>query len=246
MCVLAASVTAGNSDQIQACLDVGLLSIVIDLLIVNEDEEVSNECSYALANSLTGGSLPQLCHLVSHTPSALFALNIVLKSSKEPVLRVALESLERILRTGDDLLYEGADRAGLSRDLCDRMDAGEHPFTELVAHTCLRSLAAIESNEAMEDDLANVASGILQKWWNEGEVEEILQAQEKEETQRKEQRDKAAAEAAAAATLERSRMSEEDRMVEAMEQTRITEQKARDEAAMETRTHLATPLEYEE
>ena len=161
MCVLVDSVTAGNSDQIQACLDGDLLSIVIDLLIANEDEEVSNECSHALANSLTGGTVEQICRLVSHSSLALVALNVSLASSKESVVRVSVDALHRVMRAGDELLAGVVDTDALSHELRDLVFAGEHPFAELVAGACRSNLCALKNSH--DEEIADNARDILDR-----------------------------------------------------------------------------------
>lgn len=248
------AVTAGSSDQIQQCLDAGLLSMIIALLIADADEEVSNECSYVISNSLTGGTLAQMIRLVTQPPYLMPALNVVLKSSNPAILRVAFEALQHLMDAGDDLLsaYDpdapNAEFLLLPPALRVHVESDINPFRDLVATHCMRHIQAACKGDVAE----NAAKQVRDGWWTEEEVEEACSKQSAAEEERKQAKAQmellemqlaADADAGAGAGAGMGAgsvvsMSEEDQATEAMEQLRIEEQKKKDQAARTDRVPL--------
>ena len=169
-------VTTCSSHQIQACLDAGLLSDVIELLLSNSDEDEMLQCACALTNALNGGSVLQVCRLVTHTPSVLTALNVVLASSNQALLWLAPQTLQRVMQAGDAIRDGGldAETAAIVAALCP---SGQHPFTARVAATCMRHLHAVASSDKIGQHISSTANHILKTWWSEAEVKEAIEAQ---------------------------------------------------------------------
>ena len=164
-----------GSHQIQACLDAGLLSVVIESLLSNSDEEQMLQCVYALANALNGGSVLQVCRLVTHTPSVLAALNVLLASSREFLLHVALRSLERVMQVGV-ILSNGSLDAETAAAVAAMGLSGHRPFTARVAATCMRNLHAVASSNKIDLHIASDANRILKTWWSKAEAKDAMTA----------------------------------------------------------------------
>lgn len=97
MCWSLSNITAGNPSQIQACLDLGIIDKLINLL-QNDDLEIKKEAVWAVSNSTAAATFEQFVTLVQK--GILKALSSVLKMKEARILAVALEGIENILKSG--------------------------------------------------------------------------------------------------------------------------------------------------
>lgn len=55
VCWLISNITAGSSEQIQTCLDLGIIDKIINILI-NDTPEIKKEAVWAVSNCTSGAS----------------------------------------------------------------------------------------------------------------------------------------------------------------------------------------------
>jgi len=99
VCHALSNITAGNHAQIQAVLDAGIVDLLIDLM-KNSQFDVRKEATHAIANLTCKGTASQVAEVVDKGCIELFCELLVAAPSYN-VIAVCLESLENILRQGD-------------------------------------------------------------------------------------------------------------------------------------------------
>lgn len=97
VCWVLSNVTAGSIEQIQCCIDSGIIDKLIRIL-VKDELPVKNEAVWALSNCTASASPEQFEVLVDK--GIIESLGSVLKGKDVRMLAVALEGLENILRCG--------------------------------------------------------------------------------------------------------------------------------------------------
>jgi hypothetical protein len=97
VCWTLSNITAGSVEQIQQCLDLGVVDKLIQILLL-DDTEVKKEAVWAVSNCTASASFSQFAALVDK--GIIKALLATLKMQEARILAVALEGLENILRSG--------------------------------------------------------------------------------------------------------------------------------------------------
>eukprot|EP00051_Salpingoeca_urceolata_P028983 m.488625 g.488625 ORF g.488625 m.488625 type:complete len:707 (+) comp25956_c0_seq1:187-2307(+) len=92
------NVTAGNMDQIRAVLGQGLLLPRIIQLIRTDNTKVMKECLWALGNLLSGADRETVV-MAFKMEGCVEALSSALKVQDPPMLKVALDAMENVLRS---------------------------------------------------------------------------------------------------------------------------------------------------
>ncbi|KAJ6879944.1 hypothetical protein NC652_033315 [Populus alba x Populus x berolinensis] len=97
-CWTISNVTAGNANQIQAVLEVGIIGPLVQLL-QNAEFEIKKEAAWAISNATSGGSHEQIKFLVDQ--GCIKPLCDLLICPDPRIVTVCLEGLENILKVGE-------------------------------------------------------------------------------------------------------------------------------------------------
>lgn len=96
-CWVLSNITAGTPDQVQCCIDIGIVDKLIQIL-KHDDVTVKNEAVWALSNCTASATPPQFDIFVSK--GMIQALGEMFKCKDVRMLAVALEGIENILACG--------------------------------------------------------------------------------------------------------------------------------------------------
>lgn len=97
MCWTFSNITAGSTEQIQSCIDLGIIEKLINLLI-NDENEIKKEAVWAVSNCTSEATPDQFFYLVE---KCIFkGLCSILAMKEARVLAVALEGIDNILKMG--------------------------------------------------------------------------------------------------------------------------------------------------
>ncbi|XP_017488896.1 PREDICTED: importin subunit alpha-7-like [Rhagoletis zephyria] len=99
-CWTLSNITAGNREQIQAVINSNILPPLIQML-QHRDFKVRKEAAWAITNATTGGNQKQIMYIVE--AGAIPPLCEFLSVTDSRMIMVALNGLENILRTGDQI-----------------------------------------------------------------------------------------------------------------------------------------------
>jgi len=152
-CWLISNITAGTKTQIQAIIDAGLVSPLISLLATG-DFDVKREACWALSNATTGGSAAQIAYFVKY--GCIRPLCDVLVSSDVKIVSVALEAIENILKSGQDLAAKTKDEENKYAALIEEAD-GVDKLDDLQSHK--------------NEDIYRKAVELLENYFNAEETE---------------------------------------------------------------------------
>lgn len=86
-------------EQIQQCLDMGIIDKLIQVLLL-DDSEIKKEAVWAVSNCTASANFTQFNALVDK--GIIKALLSTLKMQEARILAVALEGLDNILSTGEE------------------------------------------------------------------------------------------------------------------------------------------------
>eukprot|EP00944_MAST-04C_sp_MAST-4C-sp1_P016033 g16033.t1 len=99
-CWTVSNITAGNDTQIKSVIEANVIPPLINLL--NSAEfDIKKEAAWAISNATSGGTPEQINFLVSQ--GCVPPLCELLEVQDAKIVTVALEGLENILKTGEDL-----------------------------------------------------------------------------------------------------------------------------------------------
>jgi len=102
-CWTISNITAGNKQQIQAVIDANIVPSLIDILC-KADFKTRKEAAWALTNATSGGSEQQIRYIASQ--DAIRPLCDLLSVMDTKIVIVALNGIENILRSGEELIKE--------------------------------------------------------------------------------------------------------------------------------------------
>ena len=97
VCWTLSNITAGNPEQIQQCLDLGIIDKLINLLI-HDDIDIKKEAVWGVSNCTSSAMPHQIGTLVDK--GIVRALVQTLKINDSKILAVSLEGLDNILKCG--------------------------------------------------------------------------------------------------------------------------------------------------
>uniref|UniRef100_A0A0D9UZ59 Importin subunit alpha n=1 Tax=Leersia perrieri TaxID=77586 RepID=A0A0D9UZ59_9ORYZ len=97
-CWTISNITAGNKDQIQAVVNAGVISPLVNLLQTAEFD-IKKEAAWAISNATSGGTHDQIKYLVSE--GCIKPLCDLLVCPDPRIVTVCLEGLENILKVGE-------------------------------------------------------------------------------------------------------------------------------------------------
>ncbi|CAI9761486.1 unnamed protein product [Fraxinus pennsylvanica] len=97
-CWTISNITAGNKDQIQAVIEAGIISPLVQLL-QNAEFEIKKEAAWAISNATSGGTHEQIKFLVLE--GCIKPMCDLLVCPDPRVVTVCLEGLENILKVGE-------------------------------------------------------------------------------------------------------------------------------------------------
>jgi len=103
-CWTISNITAGNVDQIEMVIQAGLIQPVL-VHLQSAVFEIRKEACWAISNATAGGNEQQIKYLVHQ--GCIGPLIKVIEFSNPKTIRVALEGLENILKTGQDQVANG-------------------------------------------------------------------------------------------------------------------------------------------
>jgi len=150
-CWTLSNITAGNKLQIQAEPEANIIPILIKQL-TEAEFEIKKEAAWAISNATSGGSPEQIKYMVN--VGCIKPLCELLNCGDAKIILVALEGLENILKVGGP-------------------DAAEY----------IQKIEDVEGVEKLENlqhhqnqDIYDKVFGMLQKYFNSGEEEELVPA----------------------------------------------------------------------
>ncbi|KAK9692146.1 hypothetical protein RND81_09G243600 [Saponaria officinalis] len=156
-CWTISNITAGNKAQIQAVIEAGLVSPLVELL-QNAEFDIKKEAAWAISNATSGGAPDQIRFMVSQ--GCIKPLCDLLICPDPRIVTVCLEGLENILKVGEADKDMGAN-GGINIyaqmiDECEGLDK-------------IENLQSHDNNEIYEK-----AVKVLEKFWAEEEEEQTL------------------------------------------------------------------------
>lgn len=104
-CWTISNITAGNVSQIEKVIRENLIGAVLTHL-ESSVFEIRKEACWAISNATAGGNAEQIKYLVSK--GAVKKLVTIVGFGNQKTIRVALEGLENILKSGEDAVDHGA------------------------------------------------------------------------------------------------------------------------------------------
>ena len=146
-------------------------------LLATGDFDVKREACWAISNATTGGSHAQIAYFVKH--GCIKPLCDVLVSSDVKIVSVALEALENILKSGQDLASKTKDEENKYLFFCARF--GRVSILLSMLCDCRRYAALIEEAEGVDkidelqrhknEDIYRKAVDLLENYFNAEETE---------------------------------------------------------------------------
>lgn len=104
-CWTISNITAGNVDQIEMVVRAGLMSIILKHL-ESSTFEIRKEACWAVSNATAGGNSTQIKYLVHQ--GCIKPLIKIVEFCNPKTIRVALEGIENILKSGQDGVKTGS------------------------------------------------------------------------------------------------------------------------------------------
>uniref|UniRef100_A0A0D3B8V2 Importin subunit alpha n=1 Tax=Brassica oleracea var. oleracea TaxID=109376 RepID=A0A0D3B8V2_BRAOL len=154
-CWTISNITAGNSNQIQAAIEAGVIQVLVWVL-QNAEFELKREAAWGISNATSGGTHDQIKFMVSE--GCIRPICDLLTCPDPRIIMVCLEALENILKVG-----EAVKSSGLTGD--------ENLFGTLVEEAGgLEKIENLQSHD--NDDIYQKAMKILEKFWTEDDDEE--------------------------------------------------------------------------
>mmetsp|Transcript_126876 Transcript_126876/g.364927 ORF Transcript_126876/g.364927 Transcript_126876/m.364927 type:complete len:537 (+) Transcript_126876:117-1727(+) len=102
-CWTISNITAGNVNQIQQVINHQLIPPIIEALR-REDFDIKKEASWAISNATVGGSAEQIAYLLEK--GCMKPMCDLLTCSDTKIVAVALDAIDRMLRTGQEKQLE--------------------------------------------------------------------------------------------------------------------------------------------
>ncbi|KAJ6247577.1 importin alpha [Anaeramoeba flamelloides] len=100
---LISNITAGTGNQIQQVIDSGIIPKIIELM-ESQNNSIKNEACWVISNGIYGGSKIQLKYFIDQ--GCLKKFCHILLSNQSQILEISLDSIERILRYGNDVFQD--------------------------------------------------------------------------------------------------------------------------------------------
>ncbi|XP_022846381.1 importin subunit alpha-6-like [Olea europaea var. sylvestris] len=155
-CWTISNITAGNKDQIQAVIEAGIISPLVQLL-QNAEFEIKKEAAWAISNATSGGTHEQIKFLVHE--GCIKPLCDLLVCPDPRIVTVCLEGLENILKVGEAEKNQGnTEDVNVFAQMIDDAEGLEK----------IENLQSHDNNEIYEK-----AVKILETYWLEEEDEQL-------------------------------------------------------------------------
>ncbi|XP_022887893.1 importin subunit alpha-like [Olea europaea var. sylvestris] len=155
-CWTISNITAGNKDQIQAVIEAGIFSPLVQLL-QNAEFEIKKEAAWAISNATSGGTHEQIKFLVQE--GCIKPLCDLLVCPDPRIVTVCLEGLENILKVGEAEKNQGNTKdVNIFAQMIDDAEGLEK----------IENLQSHDNNEIYEK-----AVKILETYWLEEEDEQL-------------------------------------------------------------------------
>ncbi|CAI0469901.1 unnamed protein product [Linum tenue] len=155
-CWTISNITAGNVNQIQAVIEAGIISPLVQLL-QSAEFEIKKEAAWAISNATSGGTHDQIKFLVSQ--GCIKPLCDLLICPDPRIVTVCLEGLENILKVG-----EADKNLGNSGDV--------NVFSQLIDDA--EGLEKIENLQTHDNnDIYEKAVKLLETYWLEEDVDPV-------------------------------------------------------------------------
>ncbi|KAL2507586.1 Importin subunit alpha-1 [Forsythia ovata] len=155
-CWTISNITAGNKDQIQAVIEAGIISPLVQLL-QNAEFEIKKEAAWAISNATSGGTHEQIKFLVHE--GCIKPLCDLLVCPDPRIVTVCLEGLENILKVGEAEKNQGnTEDVNIFAQMIDDAEGLEK----------IENLQSHDNNEIYEK-----AVKILETYWLEEEDEQL-------------------------------------------------------------------------
>ena len=156
-CWTISNITAGNTAQIQAVIDAGILKPLVSILN-SEEFDIKKEAAWAISNATSGGDPGQIHQLVE--AGVIRPMCDLLQSPDAKIIMVALEGIENIIKVGKaDAMSSG----------------GVNRYAQMVeADGGLEALEQLQNHD--NDDIYTKAAGMIREYWGEEEQQEALPA----------------------------------------------------------------------
>ncbi|KAJ3438311.1 importin alpha [Anaeramoeba flamelloides] len=100
ICFTISNITAGTQPQISQVIETGLIEDILEVM-QNSNHSIRQECCWILSNAINGGDDEQVLNMINESLVEAFA--DFLEDTDSKIIRICLESFEKILQLGDHI-----------------------------------------------------------------------------------------------------------------------------------------------